>query len=202
MIEVQVARVPRPARGARLGRKRDWAAREGLPRARSSAATGVSAMLWNGASRRTSRAGRSRSSVEWPASFRMAGAGGVGAVQLRAPPQGREVGTHRRVLGKLRDRCVLSHTGFADVDRRLPALPCGRPRCPSGPVAAGIEASGPGSSSCGPLWRVRKAKAVAVLRLGSRAHGACRRSRARRHAARELRADASEVRPPLAALPR
>jgi hypothetical protein len=50
--------------------------------------------------------------------------------------EGREVGTYRRVLGKLRDRYLLEVTpDLADVDRRLLVAFAVGPRCRSGPVA-------------------------------------------------------------------
>ena len=91
-------------------------------RARSSAATGVSAMSpGRSSSRRTSRVGRSQSSVEWPASspsgwHRWGGSRSTSSSAARAARLGRIAGCS----ASFRDRYVLEVTPeLADVDRRL-----------------------------------------------------------------------------------
>ena len=71
-------------------------------------------------SRRTSRAGSSRSCAGSPTSARTVLAADLAAVQLRAPPRRpSEVGTYKRVLGKFRDRYVLELEPAPGVDHRL-----------------------------------------------------------------------------------
>ena len=114
-------RVPRPPRRARRRRQPDRAAREGVRHARCSAATGAS---------------RTRTGTElfeahessWPIAIvrRFADLGPDWLSLLSWLPfnfvlkrDGEQVGTYKRVLGKLRDRYVLELEPEFDADRRL-----------------------------------------------------------------------------------